>query len=106
MTPGRNRRGEGGMSAFAAGAIALLLIAAGTFLGFTKDIPYVNDKFEIQAVFRTANSIRMNSPVRIAGVNVGKVVKVAEQEGSNSAVITMRLDEQALPIHADATAKI
>ena len=33
----------------------------------------VHEGFRVQAVFESANSLRPNSPVRIAGVNVGKV---------------------------------
>ena len=43
-----------------------------TFLGFTKDIPFTTP-FTVKATFASANSIRPGSPVRIAGVNVGKV---------------------------------
>ena len=98
-------RHRGGMSFFKAGLLALTVIMVAVFLGFTKDIPFTK-KHEIKAVFPSATSIRLNSPVRIAGVNVGKVAKVEPQPGSDAAVITMKMDEQALPIHADATAKI
>ena len=42
------------------------------FLGFTKDIPFTHG-FRVNAMFESANSLRVNSPVRIAGVEVGKV---------------------------------
>jgi virulence factor Mce-like protein len=93
------------MSSLRAGAIALVIIVIGLFLGFTKDIPFTKP-FEINAVFKSANSIRAGSQVRIAGVNVGKVQKVTGQDGSNASVVTMMIDERGLPIHADATAKI
>ena len=44
--------------------------------------------------------------MRIAGVEVGKVKKIEPLEGTNAAVLTMELKKTALPIHADATAKI
>jgi virulence factor Mce-like protein len=99
------RRHKTGMSPFAAGAIALVIIAVATFLGFTKDIPFTG-KYHLEAVFPSANSIRKNSPVRIAGVNVGKVKAVSPQEGSDSARVTLEIDKKGLPVHADATAKI
>jgi virulence factor Mce-like protein len=98
-------RGTGGISTFTAGLIAVVVVCIGTYLGFTKDIPFTRP-FEIQAVFESANSIRTNSPVRIAGVNVGKVKAVEAQDGTDAAVITMQIEEQGLPIHKDATAKI
>jgi phospholipid/cholesterol/gamma-HCH transport system substrate-binding protein len=87
------------------GVIALVVILVGTFLGFTKDIPFTKP-FEIKATFQSANSIRAGSPVRIAGVNVGKVGKVEPSEGSDTSVVTLEISKQGLPIHEDATAKI
>jgi virulence factor Mce-like protein len=93
------------MSPERAGLIALVVIVIAVFLGFTKDIPFTRP-FEVKAVFESANSIRPNSPVRIAGVNVGKVQSVEPQEGTNAAVVTMMIKDEGLPIHSDATAKI
>jgi virulence factor Mce-like protein len=88
-----------------AGAIALVVILIAIFLGFTKDIPFTKP-FEVNAVFRSSNSIRAGAQVRIAGVNVGKVKAVSEQEGSNATVVRMQITTRGLPLHADATAKI
>src|SRR5918995_577751 len=59
-------------SPLAIGVIALVVILVLTFLGFTKDIPFTTP-YQVKATFDSANSIRVGSPVRIAGVNVGKV---------------------------------
>jgi phospholipid/cholesterol/gamma-HCH transport system substrate-binding protein len=87
------------------GLIALAVIAVLVFLGFTKDIPFTRP-YEVQAVFQSANSIRPNSPVRIAGVDVGKVKSVEAQDGTDAAVVTLQIDDEGLPLHDDATAKI
>ncbi|HEY6888134.1 MAG TPA: MlaD family protein, partial [Solirubrobacter sp.] len=87
------------------GLMAAILAAVILFFGFTKDIPFTHG-FQIKAQFQSANSIRPNSPVRIAGVEVGKVKSVTGVEGSNAALITMELKDTALPIHEDATAKV
>jgi phospholipid/cholesterol/gamma-HCH transport system substrate-binding protein len=87
------------------GLIALAVIAVIVFLGFTKDIPFTRP-YELRATFQSSNSIRKGSPVRIAGVNVGKVARIEPQKGGNGAVVVMKIDKQGLPIHADATAKI
>jgi phospholipid/cholesterol/gamma-HCH transport system substrate-binding protein len=98
--------GRRGMSAFAAGLLTLVLLAIGVYFGFTKSIPF-RHHYEVQAVFSSANGIRPSSPVRIAGVNVGKVTKVARvQDGAQAAVVTMRIDDKGLPIHTDARFKI
>jgi virulence factor Mce-like protein len=90
------------------GLIALAIIAVGIYLGFTKDIPFTTP-FEVKATFSSANSIRAGSPVRIAGVNVGKVAKVepaGDGGDTSTSVVTLQVSKQGLPIHEDATAKI
>jgi phospholipid/cholesterol/gamma-HCH transport system substrate-binding protein len=99
------RRLRGRINPVRAGAIALLIITIATWLAFTKSLPW-RDPFQFHAVFQSSNNLRLDSPVRIAGVNVGKVVKVERKEGSDTVDVTMEVDEQGLPIHKDATAKI
>ena len=99
------RRHRGRINPVRAGAIALLIISVCTWLAFTKELPWHNP-FEFTAVFESSNNLRLDSPVRIAGVNVGKVVKVDREEGSDMVKVTMEMDEKGLPIHKDATAKI
>jgi virulence factor Mce-like protein len=99
------RRERGGASPFRVGAILIVVVVIGTFLGFSKHVPFTHG-FRVKAVFAQANSIRANSPVRIAGVNVGKVKKIERQPGTTAAIITMEIDDKALPLHKDATMKI
>jgi phospholipid/cholesterol/gamma-HCH transport system substrate-binding protein len=87
------------------GLIATAVVVVLVYLGFTKDIPFTRS-FEVNAVFQSANSIRPGSPVRIAGVEVGKVKEVKPQEGTDAAVVVLQIDDDGLPLHADATAKI
>ena len=100
----RTRRREG-RSPFAVGMIALVAILILVFLGFTKDIPFTRP-YQLKAVFTSSNSLRPDSPVRIAGVEVGKVKKVEAQDGTDNAVVTMSIDKSGLPLHEDATAKV
>jgi phospholipid/cholesterol/gamma-HCH transport system substrate-binding protein len=87
------------------GTMTVIVAALVLYFGFTKDIPFTHG-FQLKAQFESANSIRPNSPVRIAGVEVGKVKSVTGVEGSNAALVTMELKDSALPLHDDATAKI
>jgi phospholipid/cholesterol/gamma-HCH transport system substrate-binding protein len=88
------------------GAIALIVIVVVAFLGFSKDIPFTKP-FEVNAVFESANSIRPGSPVRIAGVDVGKVKAIeADEDNPDAAVVVLQVDDDGLPLHEDATAKI
>jgi phospholipid/cholesterol/gamma-HCH transport system substrate-binding protein len=100
----RRRRG-GRLSTVTIGLIALVVVLVLAFLGFTKDIPFTHG-FELNATFESANNLRPNSPVRIAGVEVGKVKSITGQKGSTGAVVTMQIDKNGLPIHEDATARI
>jgi len=94
-------------SPFAVGAVVLAVIAVFAFLTATKDIPFVNEPYTIQAAFRDSSGIANGSPVRIAGVQVGKVSSVRHTSpGSRSAVVTMAIDDDGRPVHRDAEAKI
>src|SRR3954449_11920748 len=88
-----------------AGAILFAVLVVVTYFGFTKHVPFTHG-FRLQAVFESSNNLRPGSPVRIAGVNVGKVKKVERAGSSDAAVVTMEIDKKGLPIHKDATLKI
>jgi ABC-type transporter Mla subunit MlaD len=98
------RRGPRGLSRTAVGAIAVLLIVIGTYLAFTKDVPFVGNPYEAKAVFQNAATLRETSPVRIAGVNVGEVTAV-EPKG-DATEVTFSVEEEGLPLHTDATVDI
>jgi virulence factor Mce-like protein len=87
------------------GLIASVVVLVLLYLGFTKDIPFTTP-YEVNAVFQSSNSIRPDSPVRIAGVNVGKVKEIKPQEDGDGAVVVMQINDEGLPLHTDATAKI
>jgi ABC-type transporter Mla subunit MlaD len=98
--------GRGRLTPFQAGLVAILAIVIFTYLGFTKDIPFTKP-FQLKAVFNNAQSIQLNSPVRIAGVEVGKVSEIeAADDDAEATVVTMKLKDDALPIHRDARLKI
>jgi len=96
-----------GPSAFAVGVAVIVLAIVATYLGFTKDVPFINDPYVIKAAFRDTSAINNGSPVRIAGVDVGKVKNVAPtRPGARSATVTLAITGKGLPIYDDATAKI
>jgi phospholipid/cholesterol/gamma-HCH transport system substrate-binding protein len=99
------RRFRGRISTVRAGTLAALIIIVAVYLGFTKNLPW-QQPFEFNAVFQTSNNLRLDSPVRIAGVNVGKVTKVEREKDSNLVRVTMAIQDTGLPIHKDATAYI
>jgi phospholipid/cholesterol/gamma-HCH transport system substrate-binding protein len=94
------------MSAFKAGVLALVVIVVAAYFGFTKANPFA-DPFELKAVVRDAQNLKPGAPVRIAGVEVGRVTKVeAADEGTPAAQVTMELRDDALPVHEDAALQI
>jgi len=99
------RRFQGRINPVRAGLIASLLVIVATFLAFSKTLPW-QQQFEIKGVFKSVNNIRLDSPVRIAGVEVGKVTKVEHYKDSQYGVVTMEIEDNGLPIHKDATLKI
>ena len=101
------RRGQRkGLSNPVVGLLTLAGLAVVVYFGFTKAVPF-RHHYTIQAVFSSANNLRPDSPVRIAGVNVGKVESVRHvHAGEQAAIVTMRIDNKGLPIHKDARLKI
>ena len=111
------------------GLVLVVVIAIASVLAFTKELPW-GDAYEVRAVFESAQNLRTDSPVRIAGVNIGKVTSVepltsadAEQVTAQTgdgeqpptsgetpvqqaALVTMELNEDALPLHQDASFKL
>ncbi len=101
------------------GLILVVVLAVAGYVAFTKNVPWGGGT-EFQAVFNSAQNLRPDSPVRIAGVEVGKVTKVepmggdeaAAEEGSevgavqSGALVTMEIDDDGLPLKEDATFKL
>ena len=104
--PLQNPRDHRRLSNFRVGVIAAVLIAFLSYLSATKRLPFTDGGYEVKAVFSSVNNeLTPRSPVRIAGVEVGTVTAVEEGPG-NAALVTMEIDDDGLPIHADATARI
>jgi phospholipid/cholesterol/gamma-HCH transport system substrate-binding protein len=83
--------------------VMLAIVVIAVYFGFTKHIPFKHG-FRLKAEFATAVNIHSKSPVRIAGVDVGKVTGIQRQ--GNTGLVSMEIESTGLPIHADATAKI
>ena len=90
-----------GLSFFKTGVLVLIVILILTYFAYTKELPWSSPGYTATATFRDATTLRETTPVRIAGVNVGKVTNV-EADGDN-AKVTFTVDYEGLPIHDDAT---
>jgi phospholipid/cholesterol/gamma-HCH transport system substrate-binding protein len=97
---------DNGMTPFRAGVLAIVVLALFAYFGFSKSNPFANP-YEFKAVFNDVNNLKPKSPVRIAGVEVGKVLKVEPVEsGKGAAEVTMEVQDKGLPIKKDAEVKI
>jgi ABC-type transporter Mla subunit MlaD len=84
--------------------VFILIFTVGPYLAFTKHVPFTSYGYEVNATFANSANIAKNSPVRIAGVDVGKVIG-SERDG-DATKITFTVDGAGRPIHDDAFAAI
>jgi phospholipid/cholesterol/gamma-HCH transport system substrate-binding protein len=84
--------------------IFLLIVTIGPYLAFTKHVPFTSYGYELNATFANGVNISKNSPVRIAGVEVGKVIG-AERDG-DATKVRFTVGGSGRPIHEDAFAQI
>jgi phospholipid/cholesterol/gamma-HCH transport system substrate-binding protein len=84
--------------------VFILIFTIGPYLAFTKHVPFTSYGYELEATFTNSANIAKNSPVRIAGVEVGKVIS-SERDG-DATTVTFTVDEAGRPIHDDAFAWI
>jgi phospholipid/cholesterol/gamma-HCH transport system substrate-binding protein len=84
--------------------IFILVFTVGPYLAFTKHIPFTSYGYELKATFANSANISLKSPVRIAGVEVGKVIST-ERDG-DATTVTFTVDNSGRPIHEDAFASI
>jgi phospholipid/cholesterol/gamma-HCH transport system substrate-binding protein len=132
MRPGHHKR----LPNYVIGLIMVALIAVGSYLAYTKKLPWSHG-YQVQAVFKTAQNVRPKSPVRIAGVDVGEVKSVEPctsddaacggvagsattmaatgnpakpprdpATGVQAAIVTMEISDEGRPIKDDATFKL
>jgi ABC-type transporter Mla subunit MlaD len=84
--------------------IFILVFTVGPYLAFTGHVPFTGYGYTLKATFANGANISTNSPVRIAGVDVGKVIEVGRD--GNATTVTFTVDGKGRPIHDDAFAEI
>src|SRR5690348_16304450 len=75
-------------SPFIAGAIGIVLIVLFSYGAYTKFANPFASSFTVHAVFQSANGLKQDSQVRIAGINVGKVESITPEKGCKLAPAT------------------
>lgn len=99
-----NRRFKWRPSNAAIAIIFILIFTVGPYLAFTGHVPFTSYGYEVKATFANSANIAQNSPVRIAGVNVGRVIS-SERDG-DATTVTFTVEGPGQPIHDDAFAAI
>ncbi len=89
------------MVLFALSCMGLLLFL---WLSFGGTIPFNSQGYRFQIGFKNAYDLANYADVRVAGVNVGKVVGKTRAPYGNQTIVTIQLDNQYAPIRKDATA--
>jgi phospholipid/cholesterol/gamma-HCH transport system substrate-binding protein len=84
--------------------VFILIFTIGPYLAFTKHVPFTSYGYEVNATFTNSANIALNSPVRIAGVEVGKVISTSRD--GDATKVTFTVDGAGRPIHEDAFASI
>jgi virulence factor Mce-like protein len=89
------------------GIIALALLIAAVVVGVNRGIPgWPSGKDEVWAQFSSAQSLKTGNPVRVAGVNVGKVGEIKQADSGRGALVRLDLDRDKVKLHDDARAGI
>jgi len=84
--------------------IFILIFTVGPYLAFTGHVPFTSYGYQLKATFSNGVNIATNSPVRIAGVDVGRVIST-ERDG-DATTVTFTVEGKGRPIHDDAFAAI
>jgi hypothetical protein len=89
--------------AITVGGIALVLIIA-----VTGWVPFIGGSSGrvVKAEFKAANQVNKLTPVRVAGVEVGKVESVEPGSAQGTATVTMRITNDDVALHDDARAEV
>ncbi|HYF26604.1 MAG TPA: MlaD family protein [Baekduia sp.] len=105
MSVGRRHRPQ--RDARAIGALALVVTALAVAASIAHDLPFVGGGHrEVTAEFATARQVTSDTPVRVKGVEVGKVAQVRYDEGREVSVVTFRLTDDDVRLRRDATAAL
>ena len=93
----------------AVGAFLLLALATLLVLAFAStngDIGFGGRQYELIAKFGNIGELRKHAPVKIGGVVVGEVAKIALDQKNYGAVVTLALDPAYANLPADTNARI
>jgi virulence factor Mce-like protein len=99
------RWAERGLSPIKSSVLGIVLLAIASYFIFTKQLPFTHS-YTIHAAVPSSNLLAPGSPVRIGGVDVGKVASTGRYRSTSLGEVTMQIDNSSQEIHTDATIAI
>lgn len=82
--------------------VAIVVIVMGQFLPRV----FSSEGDVVEAEFATTGQLREGDPVRVKGVEVGKVKEMELQPGGRSAIVRMSVDDEGRPLYRNARAAL
>lgn len=103
IRPGQHRPHPMRTGAIMLGVVGILLYA-----GFTRHVPFTSPEGDLVPVHVTnAADVKAGQPVRVKGIDVGKVEDVERGPGGRGAVLSLRIDPgKGVTLHRDARASV
>jgi len=90
-----------------AGLVVVAVLVGAFLFALTKELPFVGDDGRlVTAEFPTARQVNGDTPVRVRGVEVGKVDAVSYDSARRVSVVRFRLTDDDVRLRADATAAL
>ena len=86
--------------------LSCVLVLAYLWIGFGGSVPFAPKGYRVQVAFPQANELATGADVRIAGVDVGKVVDLRVDRTDNRTLATLELERQYAPIPSDTRATL
>jgi phospholipid/cholesterol/gamma-HCH transport system substrate-binding protein len=99
------RFAERGLSPVKASLIGLAVLIVASYFIFAKALPF-RHHYTVHAVVSSSNLLAPGSPVRIGGVDVGKVTGIGRYGRTSLGELTLQIDAPGRPLGTDATLKI
>jgi phospholipid/cholesterol/gamma-HCH transport system substrate-binding protein len=99
------RWAERGLSPVKTSLVGIVLLAIVSYFVFAKQLPFTHH-YTINATVQSSNLLVPGSPVRIGGVDVGKVTSIGRYHDTNLGRVTMEIDDTSQEIHTDSTVAI
>lgn len=91
------------IAVFAAACVFLLLYL---WIAFGGSTPLAAQGYRIKVGFAQANELATGADVRVAGVNVGKVIALSPDVADNRTLATLQIEPRYVPIPRDARATL